>query len=320
MVNAHPRLAIMGEVHYFDRIVRLKERFHDLSTREDRESFFRLLPRVEGIQYLADIDTLIEEVKARLDADPNPTLDRFYELLLRAYSQREGKPRFGDKSLEHVRHLDRLVALFPDARIVHLVRDPRAVVESMLRMPWAPEDVLSTAAKWRANVWSAAEFSDRDHRMLEVRYEDIVTHPQEELQRICSFIGEEFDEQMLRHHESPKSYIRNEPWKNSAATAVRGDMVEQWRQRLLPWQIAMVEKIAGRLMARYRYEWAQLDWSASLSVVGKLPGEVSRYFSYKRRDEEERREKYEVVLGDSAGALLRLLLRSLHGVEKKSWR
>ncbi len=312
MLNAHPRLAIMGEIHYFDRIVRLKRHVADLSTRENRDRFFAMLPQVEGMDYLADFEAQLKTVRPQLEAHPKPTYEQFYRMLMESYARGEGASRFGDKSLEHVRHLDRLVELFPDAKIIHLVRDPRAVVESMLRMPWAPDDVVANTSKWRVNVWAAARFEQSSDRMLETRYEDLVSAPERELRRICEFLEEDYDPRMLQYHKTAGTYIRNEPWKQGTTSPVTRSNLEQWRERVPPRRIALIESIAGRLMARYGYERARLGFMNRVTTPFLLIAEIARYVLYKRRMSTERRDKKqdEIRLDDSATTLLKLLIRS----------
>ncbi len=312
MLNAHPQLAIMGEIHYFDRIVRLKQHVADLSTRENRDRFFAMLPRVEGMDYLADLEAQLDAVRPQLEAHEEPSYELFYRMLMESYARSESASRFGDKSLEHVRHLDRLVELFPDAKIIHLVRDPRAVVESMLRMPWAPDDVVANSSKWRVNVWAAARFAQSSDRMLETRYEDLVTAPERELRRICEFLKEDYDPRMLQYHKTAGTYIRNEPWKQGTTSPVTRSTVEQWRERVPPRRIALIESIAGRLMTRYGYERARLGFATRMATPFLAVAEIARYAFYKRRMSSDRRDrnKDEIRLDDSPTALLKLLIRS----------
>src|SRR5258708_5191931 len=61
-----------------------------------------------------------------------------------AYAAQHGKPGWGDKTPYYIGHIDELRRVFPEARIVNLVRDGRDVALSLLRVPFGP-----------ANVWAA---------------------------------------------------------------------------------------------------------------------------------------------------------------------
>jgi len=90
--------------------------------------------------------------------------------------------------------LDRMTPL--DVRMVHLVRDPRAVAWSWLRVkPGADADAMATrpaltsALLWRAGNAAAARLWGRERRYLAVRYEDLVADPGRWLREITALAG-----------------------------------------------------------------------------------------------------------------------------------
>ena len=103
---------------------------------------------------------------------------------------------WGDKSPTYIRHLDLIAREFPQARIVHIVRDVRDVVLSA-RKAWN-KDILRTAHRWARDVREAHTFCLREPaRSMELKYEDLVSAPEEQLRRLCAFIGVPFSDAML---------------------------------------------------------------------------------------------------------------------------
>src|SRR6185436_14178577 len=76
-----------------------------------------------------------------------------YQALLRCileqYAESQGKVRYGEKTPHHAFIAKTLGEWFPGAAIIHLVRDPRDVVASLQRMPWAPNSIVDNAWMWR---------------------------------------------------------------------------------------------------------------------------------------------------------------------------
>ncbi len=72
----------------------------------------------------------------------------------------------------HSQHLPLIAAIYPDARVLHIVRDGRAVARSLLAMDWGPESMESAAAEWRDSVRGGREGAALfGERFVEVRYE-----------------------------------------------------------------------------------------------------------------------------------------------------
>lgn len=84
-----------------------------------------------------------------------------------------------DKNPEYSLHVDLIRAMFPNAGVLHIVRDGRDVAASMVTASrgwgrdWAPDQIGDAAQTWRVNVESAATAHDGG-RYLEIRYEDLL--------------------------------------------------------------------------------------------------------------------------------------------------
>ena len=119
--------------------------------------------------------------------------------MFKAYADLHGKARWGDKRPLYFQEVDVLLRLFPDAQIVHIVRDPRATVASLATMPWWPYDSVGSMATWAQADYCAR----RDRRRLPpdvftmISYEALVADPEPELRRLCAFLDEDFDPAML---------------------------------------------------------------------------------------------------------------------------
>jgi len=139
-------------------------------------------------------------------------LRRFFEDRARA----QGKPVFLHKFTGWPR-AGFLSEVFPEARFVHVVRDGRAVANSLLQMPWwrgyrgpaewgwgeFPPDY---AREWQASGRSFAILAGLEWKLLmdafelardgippgqwlEMRYEDFVTDPRERTEDLLRFVG-----------------------------------------------------------------------------------------------------------------------------------
>jgi hypothetical protein len=117
---------------------------------------------------------------------------------------------------------DQLTRLWPEAKFIHLERDPRDVARSCVQMGWAGN-------AWRAvEIWERADASWRALRarvpaenQLEVKFEDFVRDAESELARITRFLGVAYDPAML-DIERDTTYRRPDPraarsWRDDAS-------------------------------------------------------------------------------------------------------
>ena len=194
-----------------------------------------------------------------------------------AWAARHGKPRLGEKTPLHCRRIYRIRVVFPDAKFIHLYRDPRDVVASMLKMEWARGSTRDFARDWRTIL--------AEHRRYErelppsvytgVRYETLLDHPEEELRRLCAFLGETFEPAMLDFQKQAEANFAKglPPWQQQTKKPLNKEAVGRFLEQLTHRQIAQIERLCGPLMTRLGYEpiagwrkhhplWMALDGAA----------------------------------------------------------
>lgn len=114
--------------------------------------------------------------------------------LVASYAVAHGRPpdaRWVDHTPNNVRYAPTLLALFPDARFIHIVRDGRAVAASVIPLDWGTSTTYFAAPWWveRVAYGLAAESSLGPERVMRVRYEDLVTQPEATIRRVLAFAG-----------------------------------------------------------------------------------------------------------------------------------
>jgi len=171
-----------------------------------------------------------------------------------------------EKTPDHLRSWRLIKRLYPDARFLHIVRDPRAVTSSLLafgREDWgqgAPQDATTAALFWRTNVRIGREdLPQLGSDYLEVRYEDLASIPDSVLGQIYAWLGipaipydsARFSIDAVRSQRAEGQ--PNQPnWENRENFFRRGE-ANSWQTELSPEQIAVVETLCGDLMQEIGY-------------------------------------------------------------------
>lgn len=245
MLNRHPKIAICQDSNFYNYVFRRSRSFGSLDDPRNRQ---RLAMEYLSVRYIRRMQLDPEALEAAL-LQEGDIYQRFFLTLLRVYAQKQGKTRCGDK-VHQAQFAETLCEWYPRASIIHLVRDPRDMVASLLRLKWADQSVLGNAHLWlRCNL--AARRSQHRPQYLLVRYEQLVTQPQQELGRICSLVGEEYSPAMLVPNHDPST---DRPWLSRAEEPVTTERLGKWQNQLTNDQVALIEWLVKPHMQMFAYE------------------------------------------------------------------
>jgi hypothetical protein len=267
MLDSHPSLTIPPETHFVPELIRLARR--DNTTRKRLVRAATAHPRW-GDFGLSE-DELLERLQRTRPLTPAAAIRAFYDL----YAEKEGKPRWGDKTPRYMRAMPRIERALPEARFVHLIRDGRDVALSQAERAVEGEapTITEVAERWQRRIATAREHSAELDSYLEVRYEDLVADPPEALRGICGFIELDYDEAMLDYHHRAAARLTemDRDLGNGDGGPVRtGDerlaghamtteppsteRAGRWRSQMPAEDVAEFERVAGSLLAELGYE------------------------------------------------------------------
>jgi hypothetical protein len=163
-----------------------------------------------------------------------------------------GASRWCEKTPRNVLVFDRILERYGDrARLIHIVRDGRAVVAS--RHPTNPSKYHVPPARWVEDVSAGARFADSPN-VHTLRYEDLVTDYEPTVRKLCDFIGEGWSDDMLRYPEAAR-VKEHLAFRNGASVLSRASL-DAWRA---PEHQAVVAELlrlpgASQLLARWGYD------------------------------------------------------------------
>ena len=255
MLSSHRRLTIPPETRFLVPVWRKRLRFGDLTDPDNRSKLADELVKTKGTKFKhlrVDPDT----VRAAI-IDGAPTIGSAIGAVYRAYAQSQGKPRWGDKQPTYFRNIEMLRAMWPDAQFIHLVRDGRDCVASLKRMRWWKHGTIVATATWVHSVDCAHRARSRlpATAFTEIRYEDLVSDYPTVLPQLCEFLGEEFDEAMLRPQklarELPGKQRRKWHWRTAKYIGPR--RVGTHTELLTPRESALIERVAGTRLRALGY-------------------------------------------------------------------
>lgn len=288
LLSAHPRIAITPESHFMKRVIRTAG---SEAAPPDFDAFWRAYARWSRF---LDLGVSPEVCLRLIEEMDDRTYRGIFNSILIAYGRRVGKERVGEKTPGHWRYIPRLLEWYPDARIVFMQRDPRAVVASRLRVPWVrlvprpslrrgllaetrPYHVLFKAYRWKEAYERVLPRWIGDGRVMLLRYESLVSDVESEMRRVCEFVGETYTPDMIHDRSrdtppgstgSPSGGSEVERHHRRSRGPISTESVERWKDELSPREVTMVEALCrgGMQGAGYRLESASEAPAVALGV------------------------------------------------------
>lgn len=256
MLRSHPRISMpTGESHFMIPLYRNAAKFGDLRQAENVQKVLQEMYRISADFLDTDLHGMrfdIEMLANELHIQGCDTIPKIIRGLFVKNARGEGKARWGDKTPYYVLHVRAILKMFPNAQIIHIIRDGRDCGLSMFkrRYDFNVYNTYHAAKYWQQYVETGQETGRElgTETYLEVRYEDILAEPIHIMQKICTFLGEVYDESLVnfkKSTQSGKTPLLQKP--------LQGGNTEKWRRLMTPWQIRIFEGAAGDTLMRNGY-------------------------------------------------------------------
>ena len=263
LLDGHPQLAVLpGESNHFHTFLPQVEGLAPelLAVEAQRWWLLRLvspsgIPPFWALGRPSDRDPYADFTARLLGlAAANPERD---VLGLAAVSLGPGeRVAWVEKTPGHEHRLDAILTAYPEARFVHVVRDPRSVAAAIVRLDRAtdrPTDLVDVGLTIRRS-FEAAERS-RETRYLVLRYEDLVTDPEPTMRRVADFVGVEWSESVLSPTVGGVGATSNSAWSVRKVTGeIEGRRLDLWREELGEHEAALVAAATRSAARQQGYE------------------------------------------------------------------
>lgn len=249
LLNQHSRISIPRiETEFLPALARNLHKYGDVS---NRAGFDRLYAHLIKANYF-DFKRLEGEV---LSADKWFLSCRSFDAagIFEAFIRAEvGAPPgsgifWGDKSPSYIDDIPLIIELYPNARILHIVRDVRDYCLS-INHAWK-KNMLRAAERWSDSVMLARRDGAKiGAQFLEVRYEDLIANAEPQLRRICEFVDIDFEPAMLTL-SMPSENIGSTRGETRIVGGNSGKFSHQMSRKLL----SRIEALAGDALESYGY-------------------------------------------------------------------
>jgi len=260
MLHAHSDLCIGYECALYKI---LGDRYEGGVAAQDAETFLDDLLAVRRFD-LWDLDrdtlrTAIFDAEAG-GSGPIAYVEVLYRIAL-CYLQKE-KPEathFGFKNPHGIYHLEFIFDLFPKARILHMIRDPRGVLSSEKKKRskidgYKPEETTWMVARRHRKMMQIAEAYKSDPRYLAIQYRDLVTNFEPTLGKVLTFLDLEFEDEVRTYHLTARDggfTPEKELWQHSKSLEPPDpSRVDKFQTELTLRERSTMEMVCGRTLTK----------------------------------------------------------------------
>jgi hypothetical protein len=189
----------------------------------------------------------------------------FFILLMQLFAEKKGKPIMGEKTPAHFRYVETLLNWFPEAKIIHMMRDPRGIFVSewrrrqkeaqsfpyqqLKRLPFLMKLVilLQTTITWREGARRCRENQGKySVNYYTQHFENLVSDPERQVKEMCDFIGVPFQSSMLEQTVVSLGFQEKQ-------TGFDADAADRWKKHITPGIDAWFRFWLGDDMKKFGY-------------------------------------------------------------------
>ena len=274
--NNHDQLMVLNELHFFEELWSPIDKGKSIS-RADAIFLMQKLLLIQRKGYKVgfdDFSIFYDEAKQVLDKFEDKDLipeNIFYQFAKREVAL-NGKSIVCEKTPQNVFYLKEIFELFPNAKVINMVRDPRGVMLSQknkwnrrnlggwyitkkearrLRINYHP---ITLTTLWNAAI-NAVKKNEDDQRILTVIFEELVNQPEQEIKKICKHIDVSFNPEMMMITQESSSI---EP--DSEEKGFKKERVANWQKGgLNNTEIWFCEKIGIQNIQHYGYKFSNVQ-------------------------------------------------------------
>ncbi|MEM8527121.1 MAG: sulfotransferase [Bacteroidota bacterium] len=260
LLNGHSKIAFTPETHFLRFYVGSQEIQAEFEAKGvtkfkeiiDQDDYYKRL-------HIDSSELLAPYLKEKKVFD----LRAIYKEILSTYLRRKDKTYIGDKDPRYIDYLPIIKEIYPNAKIIHIYRDPRDIVLSKTKADWSAHRPY-----WMNAIISQVQIKKGrkkiqelfDGHFYELSYESLVANPNESLTKLLAFLDLELEKEMLDLRKSAEELVDKAEmqWKNNTFKPVMNANKEKWRKGLSTSQIRCTEIICKEWFKNLGYGYSKV--------------------------------------------------------------
>ena len=293
IINNHRDVYTFKELHFFSRIVDSK-----INIKLNRSGQIKLLARLfcvqkEGIFNQKEISNYYSQSEELLSEDVSYTPMEVYAKFLSHITSIESKSISCEQTPNNIYYIDEILHHFPNAKVINMVRDQRAVLCSqknkwrrrflgskkipigeMVRSYFNYHPIL-TAKIWERSLKCTSNIQNHN-RVSVVRFEDLLSSPRQVINDLCIFLDISYSDNMLEVPLIGSSLEKD----NKHILMIDKSRSNKWKKGgLTKSEIYLSQLFSYKMMRRFSYPLHKLSPPPLSIIIDLSTFPVKLFFS-----------------------------------------
>lgn len=250
MLVAGGQVAIPPESYVWPRVIRIFKTYNFLPW---EKVCSLIIAEFEAYKefYTWEVNLFEAHQKARQLEGKNRTLSNIINEVYKAYQiERSGNiKRWGDKTPINTLYIDKILKVYPKAKFVHIVRDPKDVVCSSVKAK-IYKNYQEAANAWKNFETSVYKLKKKilTSQYHKVKYENLVNNTEEELKLLSKFLGVDYSESMLYFYKMKDELgdVKYQKHHENIGKPVSNESIGKWKKTLNNDEVSMINEILDK--------------------------------------------------------------------------
>lgn len=273
ILGLNPNVFTFEELHFFGTLWSQGDRHKILNTQEAEALAAKLLAiqdedvisHKDPKLFAAEAKTVVAQTQQK-----SYTATDILATFLIYTANKNNKNIPCEQTPRNVLYIAELLELYPGCHIINMVRDPRDVLLSQKykwkirflgasNIPyreairsWTNYHAVTISKLWNVAI-NSAEKQKKSDRLMTVRFEDLITQPEQIIRQVCQFTGVQFAPEMLQVSQSEggvSSHKKIAPGQKGIDASATG----KWKKGgLTKTEIYLCQQMTQENMNRHNY-------------------------------------------------------------------
>ena len=282
LLNGHEEICGPSPKHIINPVARNIFRYGDLNVENNWHDLISDLSNMINVDF-SIWNTKFDEQKLRNIAPKGDVKSLLYNIFYEETHSNNKKHVFIKENLLY-EFLPFLMLIFPDAKYIYQVRDPRDMALSWKNNENMPGGIVKASQQWKLdqqNFLKSHWVLSQTQQSFMIKYEDLISDTTNQLQKITEFLNVKYSSNMLRFHEDEltrRNSQRNSAWENLSKDVLKNNK-NKYLTGLSKKEIKIIEKICFYEMLHLGYK----PINKTNEIENITREEIEEHYSYEQK-------------------------------------